>query len=97
MKVFSYRDGEISHLYIRSITLCVAESLVLSLPLIICSLSAVLRSMLFAYNGNIEIYVPTWSMAACVGIGFTTYLVVALLHMRSIKRVSLAEALKVQE
>ena len=53
--------------------------------------------MLLAYNGNIEIYVPAWSMAACVGIGFVTYLVVALLHTRSIKRVSLAEALKVQE
>lgn len=36
-------------------------------------------------------------MAACVGIGFVTYLVVALLHTRSVKRVSLSEALKVQE
>ena len=97
MKVFGYRDGEISHLYIRSITLCVAASLVLSLPVIIGSLTAIFRSMLLAYNGNIEIYVPAWSMAACVGIGFATYLVVALLHTRSIKRVSLAEALKVQE
>ena len=97
MKVFGYRDSEISHLYIRSITLCVAVSLVLSLPVIIGSLTAIFRSMLLAYNGNIEIYVPAWSMAACVGIGFTTYLVVALLHTRSIKRVSLAEALKVQE
>mgnify|MGYP007014921638 FL=1 len=97
MKVFGYRDSEISHLYIRSITLCVAVSLVLSLPVIIGSLTAVFRSMLLAYNGNIEIYVPAWSMAACVGIGFATYLVVALLHTRSIKRVSLAEALKVQE
>lgn len=97
MKVFGYRDSEISHLYIRSITLCVAASLVLSLPVIIGSLTAIFRSMLLAYNGNIEIYVPTWSMAACVGIGFATYLVVALLHTRSIKRVSLAEALKVQE
>ena len=35
MKVFGYRDSEISHLYIRSITLCVAASLVLSLPVII--------------------------------------------------------------
>ena len=97
MKVFGYRDSEISHLYIRSITLCVAVSLVLSLPVIIGSLTAIFRSMLLAYNGNIEIYVPAWSMAACVGIGFATYLVVALLHTRSIKRVSLAEALKVQE
>ena len=97
MKVFGYRDSEISHLYIRSITLCVAASLVLSLPVIIGSLTAIFRSMLLAYNGNIEIYVPWWSMAACAGIGFATYLVVALLHMRSIKRVGLAEALKVQE
>lgn len=97
MKVFGYRDSEISHLYIRSITLCVAASLVLSLPVIIGSLTAIFRSMLLAYNGNIEIYVPAWSMAACVGMGFATYLVVALLHTRSIKRVSLAEALKVQE
>ena len=97
MKVFGYRDGEISRLYIRSITLCVAASLVLSLPVIIGSLTAIFRTMLISYNGNIEIYVPCWSMAACVGIGFATYLVVALLHTRSIKRVSLAEALKVQE
>lgn len=97
MKVFGYRDGEISHLYIRSITLCVAASLVLSLPLLIGSLTVIFRSMLLAYNGNIEMYVPGWSMAACAGIGFATYLVVALLHVRSIKRVSLAEALKVQE
>ena len=97
MKVFGYRDGEISHLYIRSITLCVVAALVLSQPVIIGSLTAIFRSMLLAYNGNIEIYVPWWSIAACVGIGFATYLVVALLHTRSIRRVSLSEALKVQE
>ena len=97
MKVFGYRDGEISHLYIRSITLCVIAALLLSQPVIIGSLTAIFRSMLLAYNGNIEIYVPCWSIAACVGIGFATYLVVALLHTRSIRRVSLSEALKVQE
>ena len=97
MKVFGYRDGEISHLYIRSITLCVMAALVLSQPVIIGSLTAIFRSMLLAYNGNIEIYVPWWSIAACVGIGFATYLVVALLHTHSIKRVGPSEALKVQE
>ena len=97
MKVFGYRDGEISRLYIRSITLCVVAALVLSQPVIIGSLTAIFRSMLLAYNGNIEIYVPWWSIAACMGIGFATYLVVAFLHTRSIRRVSLSEALKVQE
>ena len=55
------------------------------------------RRGLLSYNGNIEIYVPWWCMAACVGIGFATYLLVALMHTRSIRRVSLSEALKVQE
>ena len=97
MKVFGYRDGEISRLYIRSITLCVAASLVLCQPLIICGLTAIFRSMFLSYRGNIEIYVPWWSMAATAGIGLLTYLAVAALHTRSIRRVSLSEALKVQE
>lgn len=97
MKVFGYRDGEISHLYIRSITLCVVASLVLCEPPIIESLTVIFRTMLLTYNGNIEIYVPWSAMAGCAGIGFATYLVVALLHTRSIRHVSLAEALKVQE
>ena len=97
MKVFGYRDREISRLYIRSITLVVAVSLVLSLPVIICGLTAIFRSMLLSYNGNIEIYVPSIAMLECVAIGFATYLVVAALHTRAVKRVPLAEALKVQE
>lgn len=36
-------------------------------------------------------------MAATAGIGLLTYLAVAALHTRSIRRVSLSEALKVQE
>ena len=97
MKVFGYRDREISRLYIRSITLVVAVSLVLSLPVIICGLTAIFRAMLLSYNGNIEIYVPGTAMVECVAIGFATYLAVAALHTRAIKRVPLAEALKVQE
>ena len=97
MKVFGYRDGEISKLYIRSITLVVAVSLVLCLPVIIGSLTAIFRGMLISYSGNIEIYVPTSAMAETVAAGFVTYLLVAALHTRSIKRVPLTEALKVQE
>lgn len=97
MKVFGYRDAEISKLYIRSITLCVAASLILCMPVIIGTLTLVFRGMLLSYNGNIEIYVPFDAMAKCVLAGFATYLVVALLHTRAIKRVPLSEALKVQE
>ena len=97
MKVFGYRDGEISKLYLRSITLVVAASLLLCLPVIIGSLTAIFRGMLLSYNGNIEIYVPVSAMAKTVAAGFATYLVVSLLHLRAIKRVPLTEALKAQE
>ena len=97
MKVFGYRDSEISRLYVRSITLTVAVSLVVCQPLIIGGLTLLFRAMLLAYNGNIEIYVPMASIAEVIVIGFSTYLAVAMLHIRRIKHVPLALALKVQE
>ncbi len=97
MKVFGYRDSEISRLYVRSITLTVVVSLVVCQPLIIGGLTLLFRAMLLAYNGNIEIYVPMMAIAQVIAIGFATYLAVALLHIRRIKRVPLALALKVQE
>ncbi len=97
MKVFGYRDREISRLYVRSITLTVAVSLVACQPLIIGGLTAIFRAMLLAYSGNIEIFVPLSAIAEVIAIGFATYLVVALLHVRRIKRVPLALALKAQE
>lgn len=97
MKVFGYTDREISRLYVRSITIVVAVSLVACLPLIVGSLTVIFRAMLMSYSGNIEIYVPAAALAETAGAGFVTYLVVAALHLRSIRRVPLAEALKVQE
>ena len=97
MKVFGYRDREITRLYLRSITICVAVSLVVTQPLIITSLTALYRSMMGRFSGNIEIYAPTYAIVETILAGFATYLVVALIHTRSIKRVPLAEALKVQE
>ena len=40
---------------------------------------------------------PMAAIAEVIAIGFATYLAVALLHIRRIKRVPLALALKVQE
>lgn len=97
MKVFGYRDHEVSRLYVRSITWCVVASLVLSLPVIIGSLTVIFKAMLLSYNGNIEIFVPADAMAKCVFTGLVTYAVVALVHLRSIRRVPMALALKVQE
>ncbi len=97
MKVFGYADGEINRLYIRSITWTVVGSLLLSMPLILATLTAVFKAMLMEYGGNITIYTPAEDLALCVAVGLATYAVVAFLHTRRIKRVPLALALKVQE
>ncbi len=94
MKVFGYRDREVSKLYVRSITWCVAASLIVCQPLIIVSLTAIFKAMLLSYSGNIEIYVPLTCILEVIATGFATYLVVALLHVRHIKKVPLALALK---
>lgn len=94
MKVFGYRDREVSKLYVRSITWCVVISLIVCQPLIIASLTAIFKAMLLSYSGNIEIYVPLACILEVIATGFATYLVVALLHVRHIKKVPLALALK---
>ena len=97
MKVFGYRDREINKLYVRSITMTVAISLVVSLPIVIWAVCLFAEVVFMNYSGNFAINIPFSLMAESVAIGFATYLVVALFHIRAIKRVRLEEALKVQE
>lgn len=97
MKVFGYRDREISKLYVRSITITVAVSLVASLPIVVWAVCLFAEAVFMNYSGNFAIDLPLWLMAESAAIGFATYLVVALFHLRAIRRVRLEEALKVQE
>ena len=97
MKVFGYRDREISRLYIRSITLTVLVSLVACLPLLVGALNLIVQIMMTKYAGNLELYIEPLTYVKEVLIGAATYAVVALLHMRRIRKVPLALAMKVQE
>jgi len=97
MKVFGYRDREISRLYVRSITVTVLVSLVLCLPIIVGVIDVLVQVMMSQYSGNLEIWIAPQTYALEVLIGAATYAVVAVLHMRRIRMVPLALAMKVQE
>ena len=97
MKVFGYRDREIRRLYLNSITLAVAVLLVVVIPLVMWSVSAVIDVIMLSYSGNFVVQYTPAVVAKDLAIGLATYLVVAALHMRHIKRVPLALALKAQE
>jgi len=97
MKVFGYHDGEITRLYVRAITATVLTSLVASLPLVLWSVSFVVSFVMDRYSGNLEIWVPSSVLAEVVAIGAAAYRTVAVVHILRIRRVSLSEAMKVQE
>lgn len=97
LKVFGYTDREVSQLYVRSITLATVAFLVVSVPLAGVITEAYCNVIFASYAGHIVMTFPLWAYAAALVTGLACYAVVAWLHVRRIKRVPLALALKVQE
>lgn len=97
MKVFGYRSREVNRLYIHSITVTVVASLLLCLPIIVLFLTWLVKFVFMEYNGNFEVVIPASQLAIEVCVGIVCYAVVAILHVRHIRKVPLSIALKVQE
>ena len=97
MKVFGYRDREVDGLYIRAITITVVASLVISAPVAVAALKGLFLVGMGSYQGNYPLLIEPPSYLQTMGLEFAAYAVVALLNMRRIRKVRLAEALKVQE
>lgn len=97
MKVFGYRDREINRLYVRPITIAVVVSLVAGLPIVNWLIRLIFETMMLRYSGNIVFTIGSATIIENLALGFVTYLLVAFLHVRRIKRIPLELALKVQE
>lgn len=97
MKVFGYHSPEISRLYVRAITVTVLVSLVASLPFVIWLVRLAVMFAMDRYSGNLELWIAPKMLVEVVVIGAAAYLGVAAIHIWRIRRVSLAEAMKVQE
>ncbi len=97
MKVFGYHNPEITRLYVRAITVTVLVSLIASQPFVIWLCKLFVSFVMDRYSGNLELYVAPSLMAEVVAIGAAAYVVVAAAHIWRIRRVSLSEAMKVQE
>lgn len=97
MKVFGYRDREIRRLYLGTITFAVAAALVVTVPLVMWGVGAGVGIIMLSYSGNFVMTFTPKIVLEDLAIGVGTYILVAFLHMRHIKRVPLALALKTQE
>ncbi len=97
MKVFGYHDDEVGKLYIRSITVAVVISLFLSLPLVYGFMVVLVKVLFMFYSGNFPLTIPMSRFALVILCGTISYALVAVLHLRRIRKVPFSLALKVQE
>ncbi len=95
VKILGYRDTEIGMLYIMATTMIVLLCLLLTIPL----MAWVLKEVFFIVMrqkmvGWLSFYVAPSIYPKMFGLGVATYLIVALLELRKIRKIPMDEALK---
>lgn len=94
-KILGYSDREISSLYLLSTTIMVVIFLLLSFPIETVLMNALFRGiMISSISGWIPLYIDPVLYVKMFLLGFGTYLLVALIEYRRIKKVPMDQALK---
>ena len=94
-KILGYSDREISSLYLLSTTIMVVVFLLLSFPIETFLMNALFRGiMISSISGWIPLYIDPVLYVKMFLLGFGTYLLVALIEYRRIKKVPMDQALK---
>ena len=94
-KILGYSDREISSLYLLSTTIMVVVFLLLSFPIETVLMNALFRGiMISSISGWIPLYIDPVLYVKMFLLGFGTYLLVALIEYRRIRKVPMDQALK---
>lgn len=94
-KILGYSDREISSLYLLSTTIMIVVFLLLSFPIETVLMNALFRGiMISSISGWIPLYIDPVLYVKMLLLGFGTYLLVALIEYRRIKKVPMDQALK---
>lgn len=97
LKVFGYRNGELSRVYVRAITVSVVVALLVSVPLLQAFCAVLFDVALLDYDIALRLVIPWTVFARYLATGLACYAAVALLNRRHLGHVPLALALKAQE
>lgn len=97
LKIFGYTNKEVRNVYLTSTLLVVALSLFISLPFIYVGLICVFEFVFMGLNSYIKFNIPIYLYIEIVAIGFVTYFVINLLHVRRINKIDMNDALKDRE
>ena len=97
LKVMGYKKKEIKKLYLNATTIAVGISLLLSLPLLNIGLIFTYTWALARINGYIGVFVSPHLFALAVVMGFISYLLVNVIHMKQVDNIDMTTSLKTQE
>jgi len=96
-KILGYSDGEINSLYIMATTVVTILAFAVTIPLVNWLMEIVIHVAMSDYPGWFEYTTIYPLLAAMFGCGILSYLVVAVILLRKIKRIPMSDALKHQE
>ena len=94
VKILGYEDGEIGRLYLVATSWVVIFSVLLSFVLVTELIRLIFVAFMKGYSGWIPFGIATNTYVECFILTVISYLVVAVMQMRKIKKVPMDEALK---
>lgn len=97
MKVFGYNNKEIRTLYLTSNAIVAFVSLIVCIPLEIYLFRLTLIYISSLIEGYLEFYLPISVYIEIIVIGIVAYLAVNVLHMKSVGKIAMTDALKNRE
>ncbi|MBQ9134802.1 MAG: ABC transporter permease [Lachnospiraceae bacterium] len=93
-KILGYSSGEINSLYIRTTTVVVIASLLLTLPVVNFLMEYIMFIAFSEYAGYLPYYVPMEVFVENILLGIGAYAVIAFFQTRRVKKVPMDMALK---
>jgi len=97
MKVFGYEQKEIRKLFITPSTVVALISLLVCLPLEVLAFKGILIFLSSMIDGYLDFYLPIYVYGLIIGIGVVVYGLITLLHLSSINKIPMSDALKNRE
>lgn len=97
MKVFGYERNEIRKVYLTATSIVVIASLIVCIPIEVWMFKFTLVFLSSLIEGYIEFYLPTYIYAEIIVIGIVAYYAINALHVRSINKIPMTDALKNRE
>lgn len=95
VKILGYSDGEVRRLYLLATTIVAVIAMIVAIPVVYAALQKIFHVMMMQrMTGWMYLYIGKKQILEIFLMGLLTYLAVAVLEMRRIRRVPMDQALK---